>query len=135
MLITCSLPAKVPTHPPVHLPSPRPAHVSSRLHRPSSLPESTSMQAVREASWLPFSSAANQRCRSGLSACHEGCRVLDERTQIARPRWTNTDTAASGTLRLRSEAGLCDQAKWSLLSASRAGKGARCECLPAEDAV
>jgi hypothetical protein len=63
------------------------------------------MQAAREASWLPSSSAANQRCRSGLSACHEGCRVLDERTQIARPQWTNTDTAASGTLRLRSEAG------------------------------
>ena len=99
---------------------------------------STSHAAAGEASWLQFSSAAKQSCRSGLPACHEGAaewHAVVAGAQIARPQWTSTDTAASGTLRLRSEVGSLRPSEVESLSASSTGENARCECLPAENAV
>lgn len=148
-----SLPARAPTVL-IHLLPRSPPLLTSPstcfyAHSPAlSLLESTSHAAAgeaSEASWRRFSSAAKQSCRSGLPACHEGAAEWHGGTvvagsQIARPQWTNTDAAASGALRLRYPRwARCDQANevegWSLLSASSTGENAKCECLPAENAV
>jgi hypothetical protein len=91
-----SLPAKVPTHPP---PLTSPSTCFYADSPASSLLEGTCHAVAGEASWLQFSPAAKQVCRSGLSAGHKGCKsAIPQRRQIARPQCTNTDTAASGAL-------------------------------------
>jgi len=102
-----------------------------------SLPEGTYHAPAGEASWLQFSAATKQSCRQGCLHATRAAECHTITSLIARPRWTNTDTAASGTLLSIEIRGgrAATKRRWSLLSASRTGENAKCECSPAENAV
>jgi hypothetical protein len=143
-----SLPARAPTVL-IHLLPRSPPLLTSPstclyAHSPAlSLLHSTSHAAAgeaSEASWRRFSSAAKQSCRSGLPACHEGgCRAAYRRRRLADSQTAMDEHRCSGAaIEIRGGLAATKRTKWkgwSLFSASSTGENAKCECLPAENAV